>query len=243
MAPVSIPLIQIRLYRLFEPLRYVFIVPILLSWYLQANVAQIRRRNSKFGPSRAIDRLPEPTSPSEEAEHNRQVIIFYFGKVRNQDKRTEAVVSHFSHLSVTQHPESNHLYFLCILSSVDSNLSKTAPHLAAILARTATRTRNSLSFKAPGRTASSLTPLHSNSEYRPSSIPSFLSRLATFKLSTYANKPAAIDAVAASKCGWLNEDKDRLRCGICDASWVVVGREGMSRDAGKKVGSCFGEGC
>ena len=135
------------------------------------------------------------------------------------------------------------MYLLHASSSIDSDLSKTAPHLAAILARTATRTRKALPFKAPGRAASNLTPVNSTSEYRPSSIPSFLSRLATFKLSTYANKPAAIDAVAAAKCGWINDDKDRLRCGICDASWVVVGREGMNRDAGKKVGLGLGKWC
>lgn len=122
------------------------------------------------------------------------------------------------------------------LSNVNSDLSKTAPHLAAILARTATRTRKALPFTAPDRAASTATPLKPTSEYRPSSIPSFLSRLATFKLSTYANKPTVVDAVAAAKCGWINDDKDRLRCGICDASWVVAGREGMNRDAGKKVG-------
>jgi hypothetical protein len=62
-----------------------------------------------------------------------------------------------------------------------------------------------------------------------------LSRLATYKLATFANKPPTIDAVAASKCGWINVGKDRLVCGICNVSWVVAGRDGMSRDAGKKV--------
>ena len=72
----------------------------------------------------------------------------------------------------------------------------------------------------------------STKDFSPSSVPSFLSRLATFKLSTYANKPSQIDAVAAARYGWVNEGKDRLMCGICNASWVVAGREGMSRDAG-----------
>ncbi|KAK7690721.1 hypothetical protein QCA50_005820 [Cerrena zonata] len=113
------------------------------------------------------------------------------------------------------------------------SLSKTAPHLAAILSRTATRTRKALPFKF-GRQPSPSTISASPSilaEYRPSSTTSFLARLATFKLSTYANKPAAIDAVAASRCGWVNDGKDRLVCGICNASWVVAGKDGMSRDA------------
>ncbi|KAH9063901.1 zf-C3HC-domain-containing protein [Lactarius vividus] len=110
-----------------------------------------------------------------------------------------------------------------------ADLSKT-PHLAAILARAAAKTRKALpsKFRAP-------TPVSSNStasyEYRPSSTQSLLERLTTYKLNTYANKPPAIDAVAAAKCGWVNDGKDRLVCGICKASWVLAGREGMNRDA------------
>ncbi|KAI0705782.1 C3HC zinc finger-like-domain-containing protein [Cerioporus squamosus] len=108
-------------------------------------------------------------------------------------------------------------------------LSKTAPHLAAILSRTASRTRKALPIrlgsKPPQTSASSL------SDYRPSSTQSFLSRLSTYKLSTYGNKPAAIDAVAAAKCGWINEGKDRLVCGLCGVSWVVASRDGMTREA------------
>ncbi|KAH8995002.1 C3HC zinc finger-like-domain-containing protein [Lactarius akahatsu] len=111
-----------------------------------------------------------------------------------------------------------------------ADLSKT-PHLAAILARAAAKTRKALpsKFRAPA----SVSP-NSNTasyEYRPSSTQSLLERLATYKLNTYANKPPAIDAVAAAKCGWVNDGKDRLVCGICKASWVLAGREGMSRDA------------
>ncbi|KAJ8086875.1 hypothetical protein PM082_005700 [Marasmius tenuissimus] len=107
-----------------------------------------------------------------------------------------------------------------------TSLSKSAPHLSAILTRAATRTRERLSkSSSPGPSVST------TADYRPSSIPSFLNRLSTFKLSTYGNKPPQIDAVAASKCGWTNDGKDRLVCGICGVSWVVAGREGMSREA------------
>jgi hypothetical protein len=61
---------------------------------------------------------------------------------------------------------------------------------------------------------------------------SLLERLATYKLNTYANKPPAIDALSAAKCGWVNDGKDRLVCGVCRVSWVLAGREGMKRDAG-----------
>ncbi|KAG7096718.1 hypothetical protein E1B28_004132 [Marasmius oreades] len=106
-----------------------------------------------------------------------------------------------------------------------SSLSKSTPHLTAILSRAANRTRDK------SRTTPSITPSGPLADYRPSSIPSFLSRLSTFKLSTYANKPPQIDAVAASKCGWVNDGKDRLMCGICGVSWVLAGKEGMSREA------------
>ncbi|KAI0029345.1 C3HC zinc finger-like-domain-containing protein [Vararia minispora EC-137] len=102
-------------------------------------------------------------------------------------------------------------------------LSKT-PRLAAILSRAGTKTRKALPLT---RRLSA----RSTSDYRPSSTSSFLMRLETFKLNTYSNKPSEIDAVAASKCGWINEGKDRLLCGICGVSWVVVSREKMSRDA------------
>ncbi|KAM6504344.1 zf-C3HC domain containing protein [Amanita muscaria] len=109
------------------------------------------------------------------------------------------------------------------------SLSKSTPHLSAILSRAAVRTKNALSLRP---SHSSLQPsLLDSAEYRPSSVSSFLSRLASYKLSTYANKPSAIDAVAAAKCGWINDGRDRLVCGICKSSWVVVGREGMSREA------------
>lgn len=110
-----------------------------------------------------------------------------------------------------------------------ADLSKT-PHLAAILARTAAKTRKAIPTKFR-----MTTPLSSGStasyEYRPSSTQSLLERLATYKLNTYANKPPVIDALAAAKCGWVNDGKDRLVCGVCRVSWVLAGREGMNRNA------------
>lgn len=70
--------------------------------------------------------------------------------------------------------------------------------------------------------------------YRPSSAPDFLERLSTFKLSTYRDKPAAIDAVSAARCGWRNEGgKDRLACNVCGAAWIVGNTTGMTREAGE----------
>ncbi|KAF8071686.1 zf-C3HC-domain-containing protein [Lyophyllum atratum] len=108
--------------------------------------------------------------------------------------------------------------------------SRSTPHLTAILSRAATRTRKALPFKFSGPSATA-PALPATAEYRPSSITAFLLRLSTFKLATYANKPPAIDAVAAAKCGWINDGKDRLVCGLCKSSWVVGGRDGMNRDA------------
>ncbi|CAA7267088.1 unnamed protein product [Cyclocybe aegerita] len=109
---------------------------------------------------------------------------------------------------------------------------KHTPHLSAILSRAASRTKSTFTFKSSAQSSTTLGPLlPPTAEYRPSSLPSFLSRLATYKLTSYSNKPASIDAVAASKCGWINDGKDRLVCGLCNASWVVSGREGLNRDA------------
>ncbi|KAF8899913.1 hypothetical protein CPB84DRAFT_1962574 [Gymnopilus junonius] len=117
-------------------------------------------------------------------------------------------------------------------SASSSNIPSTAkstPHLTAILNRAASKTKSAFSFKFSSQ--SNAPPLPATAEYRPSSLSSFLSRLGTYKLTTYANKPPSVDAVAASKCGWINDGKDRLVCGICNASWVVAGREGLSREA------------
>jgi C3HC zinc finger-like len=115
-----------------------------------------------------------------------------------------------------------------------ADLSKT-PHLASILARTAAKTAAKTRKAIPTKFRMT-TPLSSGStasyEYRPSSTQNLLERLATYKLNTYANKPPAIDAFAAAKCGWVNDGKDRLVCGVCRVSWVLAGREGMNRDAG-----------
>ncbi|KAK2460979.1 hypothetical protein APHAL10511_007449 [Amanita phalloides] len=110
------------------------------------------------------------------------------------------------------------------------HLLNSTPNLSAILSRTASRIRRVPPFRL-GNQSSPFSPLPITAEYRPSSVSSFLARLATFKLSTYSNKPVAIDAVAASKCGWINDGKDRLVCSLCKSSWVVARREGMTREA------------
>ncbi|KZS92639.1 zf-C3HC-domain-containing protein [Sistotremastrum niveocremeum HHB9708] len=68
-------------------------------------------------------------------------------------------------------------------------------------------------------------------QYRPSSTDALLARLQTYKLSTYSNKPDSVNPVAAAKCGWVNEGKDRLVCKICGSSWVLASVAGMSKDA------------
>jgi hypothetical protein len=95
--------------------------------------------------------------------------------------------------------------------------------------------RNSVTTKPNALNEMTHTQVHPSFtlDYRPSSMPTFLSRLSTFKLSTYGNKPQVIDAVVASKCGWVNDGKDRLFCSICQSPWVVVGKEGLTASAGK----------
>ncbi|KAF9790616.1 zf-C3HC-domain-containing protein [Thelephora terrestris] len=110
------------------------------------------------------------------------------------------------------------------------SLTKSAPHLAAILSRRTLKLRSQNPTSRISATPLSVHP-PSTSEYRPSSTASFLSRLSTYRLATYANKPSQIDAVAAAKCGWVNDGRDRLVCGVCKISWVVVSTRGMKSDA------------
>ncbi|KAL5526441.1 hypothetical protein ACEPAF_8164 [Sanghuangporus sanghuang] len=116
-----------------------------------------------------------------------------------------------------------------------SFLSKTAPHLSAIVSRAAVNKEREAEREKLTRSA--VTSANAQAlqpapvEYRPSSTASFLSRLATFKLSTYSSKPSTIDAVVAAKAGWINEGKERLLCGVCKAAWVLASRDGLSKDA------------
>ncbi|KAG8952855.1 hypothetical protein FRC03_011997 [Tulasnella sp. 419] len=73
--------------------------------------------------------------------------------------------------------------------------------------------------------------LSSKPPYRPESTQDFLSRLSTFKLTTYHNKPDSINAVAAAKAGWTNDGKDRLVCRYCNASFVLAPTKGMTTEA------------
>lgn len=92
--------------------------------------------------------------------------------------------------------------------------------------------RSSSASKATTRTISSPYALASKPPYRPESSEDFLARLATFKITTYRDKPPEIDAVAAAKAGWVNDGKERLVCGYCTSSWVLATTSGMtSRDA------------
>jgi len=137
---------------------------------------------------------------------------------------TRSVYSTLSEFGVTSKERSQLSESSNSIPAID--VSKSAPHLAAILARSASQFKQVPPFNHPSKP-----PAYPASEYRPSSTDSFLSRLATYKITTYANKPPQVDAVAAARCGWINDGKDRLVCGICDVSWVLAGRQGMNKDA------------
>jgi hypothetical protein len=141
------------------------------------------------------------------------------------------------------------LYASLSSMSVDKSSASNSvvtPTLSAILARRSKKPVSPSSFN-PGSISSETLSYG----YRPSSTPSFLSRLLTYKLSTYSNKPTPINAVAASRAGWINEGKDRLLCCICHASFVLADRVGLGRVASdmliekQKQGLVFNhkEGC
>lgn len=56
----------------------------------------------------------------------------------------------------------------------------------------------------------------------PSSLPGLMTRLATYRMATYNDKPASIDALAAARHGWSNtKEKERLQCHVCQSAWKV----------------------
>ncbi|KAI6094866.1 hypothetical protein EDD16DRAFT_1422561, partial [Pisolithus croceorrhizus] len=117
------------------------------------------------------------------------------------------------------------------------------PTLPPILARTASRSSRSSPLNSKSGTFKhpSTPPVHATSECRPSSTKPFLPHLCIYELSTYADQPSRIDAVAAAKCGWMNDGKDRLVCRTCKVSQVLAGRDAMTRETGKK--DMHKEGC
>lgn len=106
------------------------------------------------------------------------------------------------------------------------------PTLPPILARTASRSSRSSPLNSKSGTFKhpSTPPVHATSECRPSSTKPFLPHLCIYELSTYADQPSRIDAVAAAKCGWMNDGKDRLVCRTCKVSQVLAGRDAMTRE-------------
>lgn len=110
------------------------------------------------------------------------------------------------------------------------NTSRTSSIYASLSKYKLFRSNNS-SSRSTNRPISLPYALSSKPPYRPESTSDFLSRLATYKITTYRDKPAEINAVAAAKAGWTNEGKERLVCGYCSASWVLASTTGMKPEA------------
>ncbi|KAF8311966.1 hypothetical protein DL93DRAFT_2082617 [Clavulina sp. PMI_390] len=111
------------------------------------------------------------------------------------------------------------------LSSSTSSASPSHVRSASTSAASTSKTVSSFP------TISSPQALMSRPPFRPTSASDFLARLSTFKLATYRDKPRAIDAVFAARCGWRNDGVDRLVCEWCLATWIVGTTAGLSRDA------------
>jgi len=96
-----------------------------------------------------------------------------------------------------------------------SKSSRSGTPLAHIIQRTKTRSP----FHEDVNTELSN---HWIKDYDPHSRIGFLTRLHTYKLTTYNSKPYEIDSVAASRCGWHNDGgKETLHCRTCAVSWVM----------------------
>ena len=122
-------------------------------------------------------------------------------------------------------------------------LSEKAPHLHAIVRRR--KKTEDFRENVPNKMvlASHQALLHASLppeafEFRPSSTSAFLSRLATFKLSTYSITADELNAVAAARHGWVNDGKNRLVCGFCTSDWIVGKGEGLKKASGTVLMSC-----
>lgn len=99
------------------------------------------------------------------------------------------------------------------------------PALEALLSKRAIQPKQRPTYTpSPPPPVPSTTKLDpSLTAYSPTSLPHLLSRLTTFRLSTYPPpKPRSLSAPAMALAGWCNQGgKDRLVCGSCGRSWVV----------------------
>jgi hypothetical protein len=138
--------------------------------------------------------------------------------------------------------------------SVGSNIDADTSHLRAIVQRINSRLR---SYPVNANQSTIYTPLMA---YHPSSLKSFLDRLATFSLASYTPSNHGMSAVEAARCGWISGSssftsralkgcnsryidglatnsraKNRLLCPICFSSWTVADVINMERDAEIKL--------
>ncbi|TFK28168.1 hypothetical protein FA15DRAFT_678579 [Coprinopsis marcescibilis] len=167
-----------------------------------------------------------------DAFHNLDVAVQGPDRDRPPAKKTRLPRSLYTTLAKygvkNKDTKANGVEPVLLRNSTAPELGETAnktPHLTAILSRAATRTKNAFTFKLTPSSPPS--PLPASAEYTPSSLQSFMARLETFKLSTYANKPPSLDPVAASVCGWTNDGKDRLLTFCAANSLVEKQRQGL----------------
>ncbi|GJN94443.1 hypothetical protein Rhopal_007523-T1 [Rhodotorula paludigena] len=103
------------------------------------------------------------------------------------------------------------------------------PALEAILARTKARASTPSSKLAPP-------------SYEPTSLPALLSRLATYRLSTFSpSKPASLSSLSCALHGWVHTQstRERVQCVTCGQGIVLLppssGDGGWTSGAGKKL--------
>ncbi|GAA6004590.1 uncharacterized protein JCM10292_005684 [Rhodotorula paludigena] len=101
--------------------------------------------------------------------------------------------------------------------------------LEAILARTKARASTPSSTPAPP-------------SYEPTSLPALLSRLATYRLSTFSpSKPASLSSLSCALHGWVHTQstRERVQCVTCGQGIVLLspssGDGGWTSGAGKKL--------
>ncbi|GAA5836306.1 hypothetical protein JCM5353_005983 [Sporobolomyces roseus] len=88
---------------------------------------------------------------------------------------------------------------------------------------TSTRALEQILSSRSNLTQTSPSSLSAPPSYNPTSLPLLLSRLSTYKLSTYSpSKPTTLSSLSCALHGWINSGRERLTCITCDHSLILL---------------------
>ncbi|KAI5475843.1 zinc finger, C3HC-like protein [Pseudohyphozyma bogoriensis] len=83
-----------------------------------------------------------------------------------------------------------------------------------------------------------LPPTTAPPSYTPTSLPSLLSRLQTYRLTTFSPKPPSLSPPSCASYGWINRapPRDRIECVSCGSGIILLAPDGgWETEGGKKM--------